>query len=163
MMDEILRQHLEYSAWASRRLLQAVLELTPEEQTRDFGTSDRSILGTLTHIMAADRIWLARVQHQNPGPFVQENERDLGTVHAVWNGVMDGWSQFASRLAPERVDEIVRYKDLKGREWAQPLWQIVMHVVNHGTHHRGQVSGFLRILGRTPPAVDLAVYYRERM
>ena len=41
-------------------------------------------------------------------------------------------------------------------------WQIVTHVVNHGTHHRGQVSGFLRTMGHTPPPLDLSFYYREQ-
>jgi len=50
---------------------------------------------------------------------------------------------------------------MKGRVWRQPLWQLVFHVVNHGTHHRGQTAGFLRALGRIPPALDMTVYYRE--
>jgi len=44
----------------------------------------------------------------------------------------------------------------------QPLWQVVLHAVNHGTHHRGQVSGFLRTLGHTPPVTDLSHFYRRR-
>jgi uncharacterized damage-inducible protein DinB len=50
---------------------------------------------------------------------------------------------------------------MKGRPWKQPLWQLVLHVVNHGTHHRGQVSGFLRSLGHTPPILDPIYFYRE--
>jgi len=41
-----------------------------------------------------------------------------------------------------------------------PLWQILLHVVNHATHHRGQVSGFLRAMGHTPPPLDLIAFYR---
>jgi uncharacterized damage-inducible protein DinB len=40
------------------------------------------------------------------------------------------------------------------------LWKIVLHVVNHGTHHRGQASGFLRAMGHVPPPLDLIAYYR---
>jgi uncharacterized damage-inducible protein DinB len=58
------------------------------------------------------------------------------------------------------VAEIV-YRDLKGRTWKQPVWQLVLHLVNHGTHHRGQVSGFIRAMGATPPPLDLVFYYRE--
>jgi uncharacterized damage-inducible protein DinB len=57
---------------------------------------------------------------------------------------------------------IVAYKDMKGNPYSQPLWQLVLHVVNHGTHHRGQVSGFLRVMGHTPPPLDLVFYYREQ-
>ena len=55
------------------------------------------------------------------------------------------------------------YRDLKGRAYEQPLWQLILHVVNHGTHHRGQVSGFLRSLGHVPPPLDLVAYYRQQL
>jgi uncharacterized damage-inducible protein DinB len=50
---------------------------------------------------------------------------------------------------------------MRGRTWTQPIWQLVLHVVNHGTHHRGQVSGFLRTMGRVPPVLDLVAFYRR--
>jgi uncharacterized damage-inducible protein DinB len=50
---------------------------------------------------------------------------------------------------------------MRGNPWTQPLWEIVLHVVNHGTHHRGQAAGFLRSLGHTPPKLDLIFYYRQ--
>jgi uncharacterized damage-inducible protein DinB len=54
------------------------------------------------------------------------------------------------------------YHDSRGNPWTTPRWKIVLHVVNHGTHHRGQVSGFLRTMGHKPPQLDLIAYYRER-
>jgi uncharacterized damage-inducible protein DinB len=53
------------------------------------------------------------------------------------------------------------YQDLQGRTHATPLWQIVLHVVNHGTHHRGQVAAMMRAMGHVPPPLDLIRYYRE--
>jgi uncharacterized damage-inducible protein DinB len=50
---------------------------------------------------------------------------------------------------------------MKGTPWKQPLWKLVLHVVNHGTHHRSQVSGFLRTLGHAPPPLDLVYFYRQ--
>ena len=58
--------------------------------------------------------------------------------------------------------ESASYKDLKGNPYTTPYWQIILHVVNHGTHHCGQVSGFQRSLGHAPPPLDLMAYYRER-
>jgi len=54
----------------------------------------------------------------------------------------------------------ISYSDMSGNPWKQPLWQLILHVVNHGTHHRGQVSGFLRAMGHVPPKLDLVNYYR---
>ena len=63
---DVLRNHLAYTAWASRRLVESAAQLPPEQLTRDFGTADRSILGTLAHVFAADRIWLARITGAAP-------------------------------------------------------------------------------------------------
>src|SRR6266542_877742 len=62
---DTLRLHLDYSEWASRRVLEAASRLTPEQLGRDFSTADRTVPGTLAHIFGADRAWLARV-HSEP-------------------------------------------------------------------------------------------------
>ena len=73
-----------------------------------------------------------------------------------------GWREWAKPLTDESVAASVSFTDLKGNPHTQPLWQIILHVVNHGTHHRGQVSGFLRTLGHTPPPLDLIAFYRAQ-
>ena len=65
-----------------------------------------------------------------------------------------------SVVTDESLEERLSYTDLKGNPWVSPIWQIVLHVVNHGTHHRGQVAGFLRSMGHAPPPLDLIAYYR---
>ena len=75
---------------------------------------------------------------------------------------MQDWLGWARPLTDEDVLRDVSYRDLKGNPWSTPLWQIVFHVVNHGTHHRGQAAGFLRSMGHVPPPLDLIAYYRER-
>jgi uncharacterized damage-inducible protein DinB len=154
-----LRDHIEYSAWASRRLLEATARLSPEELTRDFGTSDRSVLGTLAHVFGADRVWLLRVTGR-PQHGLTDADRELPTIQRDWPAVHDGWREWSSGLTDESLLTVLDYTDLRGNPWKQSLWQIVLHVVNHGTHHRGQVSGFLRSMGHTPPALDLIAYYR---
>ena len=57
-----LRTHLDFSAWASSKLLAAARKLSPEELTRDLKVSFQSMLGTLGHIFGADRVWFDRIQ-----------------------------------------------------------------------------------------------------
>jgi uncharacterized damage-inducible protein DinB len=66
-------------------------------------------------------------------------------------------------MTDQSAQESVAYKDTQGNAFSRPLWQLILHVVNHGTHHRGQVSGFLRAMGQTPPSLDLTAYYREHV
>src|SRR5690349_21052798 len=81
---DILRNHLEYSAWASQRLLDMAAGLSKEELTRDFQTADHSVLGTLVHVYAADRIWLARVTNAPPGAFLTEADYSLSVLVNDW-------------------------------------------------------------------------------
>ena len=63
----MLKLHFAYAAWASARLVGAAGKLSEAELTRDFGTSDKSVLATLVHTFAADRVWLGRVRGNVPG------------------------------------------------------------------------------------------------
>ena len=156
-----LDQHLEYSAWATNRLLEVVVELSEEDLQRDFKTSDRTIVGTLAHVFAADRIWLDRVLGRRREKFIEDKDRDLRWLRENWPGIHKGWHQW---LAAHTVDlnAPVSYTDLQGNSQNSLPGEIILHVVNHGTHHRGQVSGFLRMLGQTPPPLDLIRFYRSR-
>lgn len=156
---ETVRLHLAYHAWASNRLLDATAALSAEERTRDFGTADKSVIGTLVHIFGADRIWLARIQRAEAGRAGSEFQ-DLAVLRPAWAAVSEAWNDWARRLADQDFHRELEYCDLKGNPWSTPVWQIVLHVVNHGTHHRGQAAGFLRTLGHTPPPLDLIAYYR---
>jgi uncharacterized damage-inducible protein DinB len=158
---EILRLHLDYTQWASLRLLDAAAQLTSEELNRDFGTSEHSVLGTLVHTFAADRIWLYRLAGgDNPG-FVSDADRSLAVLEQDWPAVLERWRLWAVNLTDDAAQAPLAYTDMKGNPSSQPVWQLILHVVNHGTHHRGQVSGFLRAMGRTPPPLDLIYFYRQ--
>lgn len=158
---DALRTHIDYTSWASQRLVRAAGELREEELTRDFGTAEHSVLGTLVHIFAADRIWLWRLAGGSHPGFVHDADRQLSVLETDWPALHERWREWASGLSDEKVREPLSYSDMKGRPWTQPLWQLILHVVNHGTHHRGQVAGFLRSMGHAPPATDLVLYYRE--
>ena len=158
---ETLRIHLDYTAWAATRLLDAAAQLSSEELKRDFGTADKSVVGTLAHVFAADRVWIGRVRGDAPAKLLTDEDRDLSLLQREWPAVLRSWQEWAADLTDENVTQVVSYYDSKGNAWTTPCWMIVLHVVNHGTHHRGQVSGFLRAMGHKPPPLDLIAYYRE--
>ncbi len=159
---ELLQTHLAYNAWASARLLEAADKLPPEDLNRDHGTSDKSVLGTLVHVFAADRVWLRRIEGNAPLPFVTAGDHDLGVLRREWPQLNERWINWGGELTPQSLETRISYKDLRGNAWETPLWQVVLHVVNHATHHRGQAAGFLRSMGHTPPPLDLIAYYRSR-
>lgn len=158
---DTLRLHVAYTSWATNRLLDAAAKLTPEELGCDFGSSEKSVAGTLAHIYAADRVWMGRIQGVNPKLHVNDEDRDLVVLSRAWPALLKQWETWAGALTDESVRNKVDYTNPKGNADRTPQWQIVLHVVNHGTHHRGQVSGFLRAMGKVPPPLDLMAFYRE--
>lgn len=157
---EVLRTHLRYSSWASKRLVAAASGLTADELTRDFKSADKSVLGTLVHIHAADRVWLGRIEGNPPARFMDPDvDLKLAVVQRDWPLLLDRWEAWAAALRDP--SEAIRYKDLRGNAHSTPLWQVVLHVVNHATHHRGQVAAMLRAMDHAPPPLDLILYFRE--
>ncbi len=156
---DTLRLQLDYTAWASQRLMDAAAKLSAEELTRDFKTADKTVLDTLVHIYAADRIWLSRVLPEPRATFVDPEDRDLTVLQSEWPALLQRWKLWLRDFNDADVLRVIDFKNTKGHPYSLPVWQILLHVVNHGTHHRGQISGFLRAMDRTPPPLDLMAYY----
>src|SRR6516165_2844086 len=98
MLAEAIRMHIDYNQWASLRLLDAAMQLTPEELNCDFSTSEHSVLGTLVHTFAADRVWLYRLTGgANPG-FVSDSDRSLAVLEQDWPAVLERWRLWAANL-----------------------------------------------------------------
>ncbi len=157
----VLRTHFDYTNWATNRLLRQAALLPPEFLARDFETSEKNIVQTLAHIYLADRLWLGRVESA-ARPFGNADEFSLAHLQAEWPRLQDRWQVYLQAQTDQSVTAPITYRSLDGdREFTQPLWQILLHIVNHATHHRGQATGFLRALGYTPEPLDLSAYYRQ--
>jgi uncharacterized damage-inducible protein DinB len=159
---QILRYQLDFTTWATERMLLAAGGLTPDELSQDFKTADKSILGTLTHCYRAERIWLKRLEGEK-AEFRAGGDDTLMALQENWPAIQVGWADWARGLTDEGAGAEFSYSDLKGNPWTQPIWTSVLHVVNHSSHHRGQAVGFIRALGHVPPNVDLISFSRERM
>ena len=78
----------------------------------------------------------------------------------VWLAVIDRMIAFAAGLSEKDWERTIAYKSMAGVSYESPIWQMVVHVVNHGTHHRGQVTTMMRQLGEKPVSLDLMAFYR---
>jgi uncharacterized damage-inducible protein DinB len=154
-----LRLHLRYSGWASQKILEAAVTLEEDPLSRELGVSHHSVLETLSHIYFADAAWFSRVA--DPGMNFRPDKVSMEQLCTKWKEIQNRWERWADSLADDELTRIVAYKSWKGDPCETPLWQIVLHVVNHATLHRGQVVSMLRQLGVPPPPTDLIFYYRS--
>lgn len=160
---EDLRALLDFHYWARDRMLEAVEPLSPEQFTRDMGSSFRSVRDTLAHIYSAEWIWLLRWHGESPAAMLASDTfPDLAAIRAAWRENESRMYGFLNGLDANRINQRVEYKATGGQPMASILWRMVQHVVNHASYHRGQVTTMLRQLGVDPPkSMDLITFYRE--
>jgi uncharacterized damage-inducible protein DinB len=164
MTFDDLNNLLDYNDWARDRLLDAVSALSTEQFTRDLGSSFGSVRDTIAHICDTESIWLRRWKGEQPLGF-QRPDRipDVAAARKEWAELERGMRAFLHELGPDGVERAIEYKDFRGAARSDVFWQMLQHVVNHGSYHRGQVTSMLRQLGAPPPKyMDLIVYYREK-
>jgi uncharacterized damage-inducible protein DinB len=153
-----------YNAWANARLYEAVGRLPEEEIVRPRASFFGSIGKTLNHLIVGDRLWMARLTgvpcvHRRLDEVPYPLFDDLRAAREEQDRAMAGWME---RVDPAFVEtEVLTYHTTGGEACVTPVALVVTHMVNHGTHHRGQVHGLLSQTEVPPPPLDLIYYLRE--
>src|SRR5690242_9508104 len=155
----------EYDRWANNRVLQAVSVLTAEQFTRDLGGSFRSVRDTLLHLIGGEWIWLQYWKAPPASPLEVEElvvRRDAefhGSRFSTFESVRTKWKEieaeqigFMNELSDELVHQAIPFRGLP-----VPLSELMQHVANHSTYHRGQITYMLRQLDVRPVATDFHV------
>ena len=153
----------QYNAWANHRTVDSCATLSPEQFTRELNSSFRSVRDTLVHVMAVEQVWLERWKLKWDGTFRKASDfPDVASVRQAWKGIEAELLAFVDSLSDEDVQRIIPHKNSAGVEFRMPLWQLLQHLANHGTYHRGQITTLARQAGGKPIATDLVAFYRER-
>ncbi|MFY9613944.1 MAG: DinB family protein [Candidatus Dormiibacterota bacterium] len=152
-----LRSLIAYSAWADDRIVGAARVLSEADLSSDLGGYD-TILGTLNHYLWAQQMWLGRLQGR---PNI---DRYSLRPTALWEEFIRGdtaLADFAALLGDADFERMIDYQDTKGTPHRRTLGQLLTHVVNHGTYHRGEAGLMLTRLGRSPGDLDYVYFIPE--
>ncbi len=171
-----------YNRWASDRMFTALEKLSDEQVSAVAISSFPSLRESVFHILAAEWLWLKRWKGDSP----QASIPPTGLSAEVWNGLtphdkpsyeelsqLAGLKKFAADIDRERDaflrgmsdEDLLRasnYLDMSGKPHSEPLDELLQHVVNHGTYHRGQVTTLLRQAGGETVSLDMLYFFRER-
>jgi uncharacterized damage-inducible protein DinB len=154
--------HLQYHRWATEQVLAETVELGSEQLLQNLKGSFPSIYDTLKHLYQSDRIWLDRLEQRPAGTSADyEVPGCMWELRDEWLPLQDRIIEIARPLNAEDLSRTISYKNLAGQPFSDPLWEVLLHIVNHGTHHRGQVTTMLRQLGLKPTNLDLIRYFRQ--
>lgn len=169
MSPEWLAASARYNRWMNDRLYALIATLSDEARKRDCGAFFKSIHGTLNHLLATDRIWLARFKgvpapegFMAPGIPSLDHElyADFEELRRQRSLTDDELSTWISELTQERLAASFVFMR-RGHRLETPLWGTVAHVFNHQTHHRGQLTTLLMQQGHDPGVTDLFAMLRE--
>jgi len=155
---------IDYHYWARDRMLEAVAGLAPDQLTQPLAGSFGSVRETLVHSYSAEWVWYSRWNGVSPeAPLSADGFPDLVSLVDAWRELEQQVRTFVGRLDDGQVDRKIDYRMMNGTAARSSFQQMLQHVVNHGTYHRGQVTTLLRQLGvSSPRSTDMSTYFRER-
>jgi uncharacterized damage-inducible protein DinB len=152
-----------YNQWVNERLLAVALQVPSGRQHEMFGAGFDSIHGTLAHILGAQITWLSRWRGTSPMKVLGAADfADLAELQTRSAAYQRDVGAFLAGLTAEQLAAALPYTNTSGRAFAYPLWQQMLHVVNHGTHHRAELADMLTRVGLTVPPTDFLVYCTEQ-
>jgi uncharacterized damage-inducible protein DinB len=140
-----------FNDWANQRLLITI---------KNHQVQDEKILTLMSHIISAEIIWLNRIKNLPTSPFPLWEKYKLSELLTMNMESSNNWLNFVEANRSESFSEMIDYKNIEGKSFETLLQDIMIHVVNHGTHHRSQVSNILKEKGIDSPPLDFIVFTR---
>ena len=160
---DTLRLLTRYRAWADRLTYDALAKLPVEEVEKPRDTLFKSMAHTLNHSYVIDQIFRAHLEGRNHGHTGRNTPTHppLAELAAAQAAMNDWFVAYADGLGPAQREERVRFAFVDGGEGEMSRADMVLHVVNHATYHRGFVAEMMYQVPAVPPATDLPVFLRD--
>lgn len=152
-----------YNQWANRVIFDALAALPPGEPEKPRTSLFKNMVHTLNHNYVIDRIFQAHLEGR-PHGYGARNTPEHPPLAELWRSQqeIDAWYvRWADGVAEPALDETVRFQFVGGGEGAMTRGQMLLHVVNHTTYHRGFVADLFYQVPARPPITDLTVYLRD--
>jgi uncharacterized damage-inducible protein DinB len=114
-----------------------------------------------SHITAASKVWLNRVQYKGDNPIEPWHLYPLEHLEVISRQISEDWINFLENSQEEKLNEAITYVSSKGDKFQNIVRDIVIQVVNHATYHRAQIAALVRASGGTPALTDYIFYKRD--
>jgi uncharacterized damage-inducible protein DinB len=163
-MKELLRQLAAHNTWANQRLLESIVALPEDLQTKELPSSFSSLHATIVHMWDAESIWWQRMKLQEavvpPSANFKGRTGDAVQALLLQNRQWEEWVNAATDMA---IEHVFSYYNTKRELFKQPTYQVLLQILNHGNYHRGQLVNMLRQLGQQKiPGTDFIVWARKK-
>lgn len=159
----MLLTFFRYADWANARVLEAIEALPAEQAAREFSGTFRTFRDAIAHIAGADWLWLERWGGVSPRALPEwVGSAAVPELRERWSAIVRERLARLEASDDAELDRRFTCRTLKAdREWTMRVADMLLHVANHTTHHRGQLVAMLREAGTTPPATDLLLFVAD--
>jgi uncharacterized damage-inducible protein DinB len=155
LQADAIRWLFTYDRWATRRVLDDLDDLDPATWTRESVVGDRGLGSVLVHHLGASQRWRIGLASQGSDEGPSPEREPVPSVEELRSRWEAEWTEVDAWL-PTLTDDFVAYV-FDG----VPVWQMLVHVVNHGTQHRAEAAALLTHMGRSPGELDMINYSEE--
>ncbi|HVN20870.1 MAG TPA: DinB family protein [Dongiaceae bacterium] len=143
-LADYLRKEFAYNSWANSEVLRAI---------RTAGAENTRALQFMSHILAAERVWLERLR-QVPQSVPVWPDSDLAHCESEAAELGREWNAYLELATAGDISQDIAYKNSKGEAWSSAIVDVLTHVVMHSAYHRGQIASQMRSSGQTPAYTD---------
>ncbi len=153
-----------YNQWANAKILNATARVTHEQFIAPASFPFGGLRGTLVHCMVAMHLWRLRWEGTSLTELFKETEfPTFELLRTRWQIEEVKLMSFIEAVSDEQLNKPLEFKNTKNQPMRDdPLWMVMIHVVNHGTQHRAEAAAILTGLNQSPGDIDLIVYMREK-
>jgi uncharacterized damage-inducible protein DinB len=159
---EYIRQLYDYNYWANHRYFAVAEGLTDEQLHRKQGHSWDSVNAVLVHMLSSEWVWLERWNGRTPQGHMNASEfPTLASLKERWGQQEAEMHRFIAAQTDETLQAALEYSNFSGERFSVPLWQMLMHVANHETHHRGELAAMFALMNVPHPEEEVIQYFLD--
>ena len=160
---EQVRDAFEYTAWADRRSVEVARSVPADGYVFEQDISLGSVHKVLVHMLAVQELWLARWKGAPPARMADVTDYPtLAAVEERWPAVHAELTAFVAGQTPASLAGSVSYRNSRGEAFSLPLGELMLHVADHATYHRGQLNSMAKRAGGKPLPIMRVTWALER-
>jgi uncharacterized damage-inducible protein DinB len=162
-MKELLLQYAQYNIWANKLVIDSMLQLDEAALDQEIVSSFPTLRRTVYHTWSAEQTWLERLQLAEQPVWMESIfSGSFSEACAGWQKSSEALLLFTDKQHDLSITHMTQYADRKGNPYKTPVYQILQHVFNHSTYHRGQMVTMMRQAGVVKiPGTDFILFSRS--
>lgn len=162
-MKQLLQQYAAYNLWANKRIIETANQLSEEQINKEIVSSYTSVYKTVLHLMEVENVWWERLRLVEQTTLSGWFTGDFNELKKEFLRLSQQWHDWVRDANDANINHVFAYYNSKKEYFKQPVYEMLLHLFNHQTFHRGQLITMFRQLGleKIPPT-DFIVFSRKK-